>query len=397
MNRFYLLAALYMLLSVSAFPQGSPKPNIPVLKLEEMIKVKKAVNLSDIAESIEYVPLELSKDAVLCGNPSIVITSQYIFVKCLSVFQFGRDGKFIRAIGARGKGPKEYMMAYHISVNEKAEQVIVHSSNKISIYGFNGTFVREIPIKAGNYWRIHSLSNGNYIAWTNVASGGEENVFTLLNAEGKELQGIKNHLKWPAREMVYSMSWSTYNEFYDSKGKKFFKDMHTDTIYTLNEKNRIVPVMYLDLGKYKIPDNKRPSFITDRKQVNTLMQGYLWGNVVESDKYRLINAEGYSDDKKLLVMTDKAKKTSVLISDKEDRYAGFVNDIDGGIDFWPRHIYADKWAYTIVSASDFIKFSNENLKLNKKVKFPDKSKQLKTIIGNMSEEDNQVIVIAKLK
>jgi hypothetical protein len=126
------------------------------------------------------------------------------------------------------------------------------------------------------------------------------------------------------------------------------------------------------------------------------MQGYLWGNVIESDKYRLINAEGYSDNQKLLVMTDKAKKTSVLISDKEDKYAGFVNDIDGGIDFWPRHIYADKWAYTIVSAPDFIKFSTENLKKGK-AKFPEKSKQLKTTLENMSEEDNQVIVIVKLK
>lgn len=396
MNRFYLLAAFYMLFSVSALPQGSSKPSIPVLKLEEMVKVKKAVNLSDIAESVEYVRLELNKDAVLCGNPSILLTSKYIFVRCGSVFQFARDGKFIRKVGSQGKGPKEYVFAYHVSVNEKAEQVIVHSSNKISIYSFNGAFVHEIPIKAG-YWKIHFVNNGNYISWKNVAEGGEDNVFALLDPQGKELQGVKNHLKWAAREMSFSMGWSNYNEFYECNGKKFFKDMYTDTIYTINEKNRIVPAMYLDLGKYKIPDNMRPSFITDRKQVKTLMQGYLWGNVVESDKYRLINAEGYSDDKKLLVVTDKAKKTSVLISDKEDKYAGFINDIDGGIDFWPRHIYADKWAYTIVSASDFIKFSTESLKAWKTVKSPEKSKQLKSIIENMSEEDNQVIVIVKLK
>jgi hypothetical protein len=397
MNQFYLLAALYMLFSVSAFSQGSSKPGIPVLKLEEMIKVKKAVNLSEIAESVEYVRLELNKDAVLCGNPSILLTSKYIFVRCGTVFQFGRDGKFICKVGSQGKGPKEYIYASHVSVNEKAEQVVVQSSNKISIYGFNGTFIREIPLKAGVYWRIHSLNNGDYIAWTNVANGGEENVFTLLNPEAKELQGIKNHLKWSPRETVYSMGWSTYNEFYESKGKVYLKDMYTDTIYTLNEKSRIVPAMYLDLGKYKIPDNKRPSFITDRKQVNNIMKGYLWGNVVESDKYRLMNAEGYSDEKKLLIMTDKAKNTSVLISDKGNKYAGFINDIDGGIDFWPRHIYADKWAYTIVPASDCIKYSTDNLKLGKKVKFPEKSKQLKTIIGSMNEEDNQVIVIVKMK
>lgn len=391
-----LLAALCLLLSVSALSQGRSKQSIPVLKLEDMVKVKKAVNLSDIAENIDYVRLELNKDAVLCGNPSILLTSRFIFIRCGSVFQFGRNGKFIRKIGSQGKGPKEYIFAYHVSVNEKAEQVIVQSANKISIYGFNGTFFREIPMKAG-YWKIHYVNNGNYISWINVANGSEKNVFALLDSEGKELQGIKNNLKWPTREIDFSMAWSSYNEFYESKGNIYFKDMYTDTIYTLNKNNRIVPVMFLDMGRYKIPDNKRPSFITDRKQARNLMKGYMWGNVMESEKYRLINAEGYSENKNLLLMMNKANNNSVLVSEKGNKYPGFINDIDGGINFWPRHIYADKWAYTIIPASDFIKYSNDNIRSGKKVKYPDKTKQLKKMIENMNEEDNQVIMIVKLK
>lgn len=396
MMKLFLPFMFFCLVTVQAQQLKKDPAKLPVLKFEEMLKIKRAIPLSEIADDIEYVRLELNKDAVICANPSVLVTSKYIFIDCLDVLQFSRSGKFIRKVGAMGKGPREYIMAYHISVNEKTEQVFIHSVNKISIWSFNGQFIKEIPLKPG-YWKINVTNTGQFIGWKYICAGNEDNIFALLDEKEKVLSCVPNNTKWPERAFTTSISWSTYNEFYTLNNQTYFKDMYTDTVYTLSSKNKIIPSYFVDLGKYKIPDNHRPSFATDKEQRKQLTKGYLWANVIESNKYIFINSEGYSEKKKYLILRDKIKNSNTVVSDNSYEYSGFANDIDGGMEFWPRHVCNDQWMYTIIPASEFIKTNTEKLKTNQTAKYPEKNKNLKLILANITEEDNPIVIIVKLK
>lgn len=367
----------------------------PVFRFEEMLKTRKSIKLSEIASDIKYVKLELTKESSICANPGVLLSNNFIFINCNNLLQFSRDGEFLRRIGSLGKGPKEYLSVSNISVNEEIEYIYIHAVNKILIYTFQGKFIKEIHIPV-NYAKSCAIDTSYFIAWSHVGEGNEENVFAVLDKNGKIVSKVKNHFKWPARDLNTRIGWSDYNEFYTLGNKLFFKDMYTDTIYTVSEQKKITPVFFLDLGKYKIPDKHRPSFATSRQQMAELSKGYMWANVQESDKYIFTNSKAYSEKKKFLVLTDKLSKSSVLVSDISDEYTGFINDIDGGFDFWPRHI-SGSWMYINIPANNFLEKIPDKLADKKDVKYPERKNALKNLVASIDEGDNPIIMLVKLK
>jgi hypothetical protein len=395
-----LVCIAYLLLFVCC--QSSKKPPaekgkaFPVLNFEDMLKVKKEMKLSEIASDIQYVKLELKPGISIVNNPAVLVSEKFIFVYWYNtVLQFGRDGKFIRSISKKGKGPKEFISASFVSVNEDAEYVCIHGLTKILIYSFQGEFVREIPIPA-EYSTSYMIDPNHFLGWRHVGTGNENNVFALLDGNGKVIDSVKNNFKWPVRDINTRIGWSDYNEFYTLGDNVFFKDMYTDTVYTVSKENTITPVSFLDLGKYKIPDNHRPSYATNRQQVRTLSKGYMWANVQESDKYIFVNSRAYTEKKRFLILRDKQNQSSVVVCDDTEDHTGFINNIDGGADFWPWHI-SGVWMYDMLKADEFLEIVPDKLKMNAEVKYPGKKAALKDLAATVNEEDNPIIMLVKLK
>ena len=66
-------------------------------------------------------------------------------------------------------------------------------------------------------------------------------------------------------------------------------------------------------------------------------------------------------------------------------YAGFTNDIDGGMLFYPKYINEGKM-YQLVDAIDFIEYAQKS-----------NSQKMKEVAATLTEESNPVMVVATLK
>ena len=369
-----------------------------VINIENILNSKKEVKLSEIAEDIEYIKLESTKGSLFKERGTTIhMTAEYIFVDSYGgVLQFARDGKFIRKIGNQGKGPREYVYVSAISFNEQLGHLYIYAPSKILIYSFNGEFIKEIKVH-DIYSQVIGLNDGLFVAWTYVSYGYEKNIFLLLNSNMDTLSSVKNYFKWQQNGVGYRIGYSDYHEFHQSGDRMFFKDMYTDTVYTVSDELKIVPSYYVNLGKYKIPESRR--LYVGLKAKMKLLKEYLWANVQESDKYVFINAESYvNSGGKYLLLYNKENSSGFVVSDSPNKFSGFTNDIDGGLDFWPGAIYADQYMYLTIQAYEFIEATTEALKHNKKdIINPEKQKQLKNFVNGLSDEDNPVVMVVTLK
>ena len=94
------------------------------LNLSEAIE--DSMNLSEIADKVEYIPLQTIDSALMGYFWDFAITRDYFFIiNRLSVLTFDKNGKYINSLFRNGSGPGE-ANAYCIAVDEDGEKVFVY-------------------------------------------------------------------------------------------------------------------------------------------------------------------------------------------------------------------------------------------------------------------------------
>ena len=121
--------------------------------------------MSEVADSIQYIPLETTP-ACLVGQIDLLIpldTALVVVDKEIarSVYLFGRDGHFLRQIGQRGEGPQEYASIEDVAIDRERGQVVIldSGSERLLVYGLDGTFVQSVPLDCRVY-DIECLGSG---------------------------------------------------------------------------------------------------------------------------------------------------------------------------------------------------------------------------------------------
>ena len=66
------------------------------------------ITLSDIADDIDYIPLDNSTSIGLIYSYKMTNNSIYVSVKDIGILEFDREGKLVEKIGKPGRGPGEY-------------------------------------------------------------------------------------------------------------------------------------------------------------------------------------------------------------------------------------------------------------------------------------------------
>ena len=111
------------------------------------------INVSDIALDVRYIALETNSDCLLGKDLyDISFSEKYLFVRDDSdLYQFTLEGKFIRKIGKKGQGPKEFLMISSVKYDNQKEEIYMNDllSGKIKVYSFDGDFMRDILTENG--------------------------------------------------------------------------------------------------------------------------------------------------------------------------------------------------------------------------------------------------------
>ncbi|HBX51602.1 MAG TPA: hypothetical protein DEH02_11100, partial [Bacteroidales bacterium] len=127
------------------------------------------LNISEIAESVEYIALETT-DSSLVGDLSQVYYTNGFFV--LNTFKnskgilkvFDRKGQFHNTLSRLGRGPEEYTSIN--SIDTYKNNIVILTFHNIIEYSFEGKFIKSVPVKkeefCNGYGIIKKIDDSHY-------------------------------------------------------------------------------------------------------------------------------------------------------------------------------------------------------------------------------------------
>lgn len=372
------------------------------INYETLLKKKETINLSQIASGVEYIKLETKDECLLWGGvKKFLFTDNFIFVSNRDhILKFSRDGKFIKKIGAPGRGPGEIDLIVNMSVLPDKKLIIVQTNvgRKLLYYTFEGDFVKTIGFTTYVPY-IKVLRDGKYLTHDNGSSGRNKYTFGLVNEEMDTLSVIKNYNHWVyTQTTMIGIGYPQFEPYYESRGKNYFKTMYNDTVFTVSS-DKIVPGYFIDLGKYRMPNELRPERLGPEGIQKFYDNGknYYFANVFQSSDKLFLTTYCYSKNPHNCFLFKPADQTGSLLVNKSGVSTGFVNDWDGGVDFWPVGSINDKQVFLPLTILN-LQTELDRLKSdNSSVKYPEKKQQLIKMISESDPFDNPVLMIVTLK
>jgi hypothetical protein len=391
---FLILLLAYPCMSQTRKTASGPDKFFAI-NYEDILKNKRIVPLSQVASNVEYIKLETNQECLIKGIRECLFTDSLIFINNQDhILKFSRQGKFLQKIGSPGRGPGEIDLIRTMSILPEKRIIVVQKNIREMLYfSYNGAVIKTVKIPNALYIKV--MNDGRFIAYDAGASGSNLNTFSLINEKGDTISAIKNYCTWKRTTAETRMAGS-YPTPFTSKDNWFFKDRYNDTIYTVFS-NRIIPSYIIMMGKYKLPDELRLERIGPDK-MQTFMDkapNYYHTSLFEAAGKLFIVSNCFGKGERKYLLYDKQEKLGTLLSYDLNSSAALINDIDGGLDFWPIGIVKDNQVYKPINIMS-LKKELEN-KPEMTIKFPDKKKAFEKLISDSDIADNPIIMIVTLK
>ncbi len=254
----------------------------------EVIKVNQSentsANLSDFVVNSEMVKLETNDSCLIGAVSHVEITVNYIFVNDYkNLFQFDKNGKFIRKIGRVGRGPHEYTSIINFTCYANDERIYISTLGKILCFDFQGNFIEEIE----KYTRFDRLNVYNNQLWAFFTSYGRlddgryenRNIMYQYSLEGGVLKDTIL-LKKIQMDNQVAVGGIIYQYLSEASGNTYLycpilikEPTIRDTLYSIKE-NRLIPALKVDMSDFATSDDKG-------KNVNI-------NNINRSEKYLFV-------------------------------------------------------------------------------------------------------------
>lgn len=368
------------------------------IDLRNTLKNEKSEILSLVADSIYYISLQTDSNILLdqIKKPwmNVQFSKDRIFIcdkKQLLTFDY--SGKYINRIGNMGHGPGEFSSidGFTILYNKKQVAILNMSGHELLIYDFNGLYLKSVDNKTWSS-EVASLNN-EFLALGNSKgnrSNSEFKTVTILDSN----YNVENRLisESQEKEIVNNKKlgrWlmSYFYSYYDSLSHWEFQ---YDTIWRIAKKNLAIPVYRIELGEDKLPY----SFLFENSTQRNRNEFINVERVFESKNFFFlrINNKGYLKH----VVYNKSSDNSVCISHivNGQKFVSFINDIDGGLPFWPDGVINGEKAFSLIYGYQLV----SKLEENRRQKIPHPSNfNLEQLIKNTKLIDNPIIMIVKLK
>ena len=246
-RRYFLSLVAAVLLASCAARTGMPE-----FSVFNMSDRNEAVRVSSegMIDDVSIVKLDNSAGAPVIGIIEDAYESEnaYYIVSSETVYEYAKDGSFVRRIGAKGRGPGEYLSPQGIGMSGGRLYVFDYNTQKILIYGEGGSFISSSDQSA-------LMNSGIYLS-SFFFSGGDMILYASSNSP------VQDMLRWDAatdgltavsersREMMPEEVMMGENYIFGDRDNPFIYNNFNDTVYVL-EGGRPVPAMLMRLGNYR--------------------------------------------------------------------------------------------------------------------------------------------------
>ena len=430
-----LLLLIITLLGCSSNKKQEPisKSGVPVINLSEDVSTVPSLLLSESAEKLEIVSLEMTDQSMLGEIRRIQVTDHNIWIdhgREFYIYRFSRSGKFLNKIGSIGQGPGEYTTYSTFLVDEdKKEVYIIANTNGVLAYDFEGNFKRKIvDIQTilqlfSSVYDQYILNNQKFFAtqnfalyrpidkdslWSFVSLGDDfqkKKYFKNPAHVGKEELIIANRANMDRmvnywREYLTSMD--TYN------GQLTLKYPDTDTIYCYDDAtNQLLPQYAIFTDEEKGDYEATHLWFKDRKAFDYFS---IFSYYPTKDFVYLIGSKGeevytYCYNKK--DGSVRLQKRQSAITERDVPWFSFPlrqmkrdfvldNDLGGG-DFTVDSRSSGKYWIDVLDSSDNENWIDIDQIKSSTVIDESKKKELIQVLENVTEDSNPILLIATLK
>ena len=340
--------------------------------------------LSYWVEDLEAVKLD-GKDEALVGQGPVYVSENYILVgraNNVPCKLFRRDGSFVGKVGSLGQGPGEYTNVCDMQIDEQAEHIYLlpFRSKAIYVYDLKGNYQKDIPLNKKyekmmvpkGLFKVDAAKNR--VAVMTLPFDYLPLVAWVQDMEGNFLHEVPmNHLKIrPAfsNEMLSSKC------FADALDVSLYtlKEVRKDTLYHLDMNDgKLYPMFTLDFGGRDITRHNYFDF-------STHYAGSLAAIEQVGENSFMVNA------------------TCAYLVEKESGKGAFFRTTNDFLDNEPINIISKRCSngyYTLnIEPAALIEKLEKGLKNQ-----PDEArrKKMEALMKTIDEDDNNYIVIGKLK
>jgi hypothetical protein len=209
------------------------------------------VPLSSLVESCDIVILENKPEALIGNAWHTAISDDYIAVKShesVPVRLFSKDGKYLRDIGAIGRGPGEYSSLYGLQFSPVGDMLYLlpfGTTDNILVYDLDGNHLNDIPLAYTQRKFKAKFSTDSVITIFSMPFKNDPAICYQQDYSGKVIQEVTSP-EYLINSSFDGELFSNLNYFND------FFNTATDTLYNYDtENNRLVPRFTKDFGDLK--------------------------------------------------------------------------------------------------------------------------------------------------
>lgn len=373
--KYFLFVSIILLCSFSN-PQKKTENKLFTIPLGDNMSNKKEIGLKEIAKNIEYVKLEFKPEFAIGSIRKFIATEKYFFVASDEVYQFLRTGEFVRKIGKQGRGPAEYPVVVDLTIDESNQKIYILPAviKQILVFDFNGKFLNTIQLTDRNAESFDAILKGAIA----VQSGMNSTLSTeIINEQGKSILQFYSRI---FSKIDPSLVGKTSNVVYQYNNDFFVKECKNDTVYKMTNTG-LIPYFIYNLGKYKPPitcsDLEWPKYDIIYR-------------ILETDSH-VFTFFIYNNSGCVARYNKVTKEVNVSIP-SDDPEIGIKNDFDNGANFFltlrPEAFKTAQKEWILpLYANSLSKFKG-----NTKI-----TGNFKTVINQLDQNDNPVIMVIKLK
>jgi hypothetical protein len=235
------------------------KSEIIQINIEECLQSTRNMNLSEIADSIEYLQLSTPKGLIITSIREVKIMGDYIgLISKGTAYLFLRNGQFVCKLGGKGKGPGEYLSATGISFDHRLKRIIVFATNCILFYNLNGNFLQSLNTQ----YNIPIYFKDSVIWTERDPLGIFKTKVIAFNYDMDTIAIISNYDFFSHRNgNAFIKVGSKYQEsVYEFNSNLYYKGSeNNDTIWQLLLPKPTVHAV-IKMGKYKLPFEYRADY-----------------------------------------------------------------------------------------------------------------------------------------
>ena len=428
--RFSFYAFLLMISAASCNNHKKVDSTILTIDVVTDIDNMQQVNLSQLTDNIFYIALENRPDISVGDHPSFDISDNLLLTsdRESNLLIFDMSGNLVVKFGKRGRGPEEYLNINNLSFG-KGNKVYFNSMDDLFEFNPDGSL-------SGKYSRCMLVDNTFYLhQWCIVNdtlifghiqndSGQTRYKAILINRHGKVRRYYQNYDLLENRQSRIA---GGSTQIFRFKGTLYFKEQFSDTLFSLNAYYELIPEYCFNLGILKMPASVRVNFYEYFEKINDYIaiegiyptENYIFLKVNFGNRFPARRMSPGSDELRApgVVSTNTTRAWTnttfcLGIYDKRTRdlhfckptntdnplfTSGIYNDIDAGPRFFPGKQINDSTMAMTVSARELKNHVDSDDFRNNIPKYPEKKKQLEELANSLSEFDNPVFMLVRLK